>query len=129
MDKLTAFLTGLIALSIGVERIVEILKGLFKWLRDDPPPAKDEDGKIANRRRAVLQIIAVAAGAIASFVINPHAFLPIIPDGRISSPQRWGAAILLGFLASGGSALWNHVLDIVAAIKDVKEKVASTTKP
>ena len=125
MDKLTAFLTSMIALSIGVERVVEIIKGLSKRLREDPDPRVDRDGRIAARRRLALQAIAAAVGAVAALTIGPHDFFDSIPESKYSSPVRWLSALLLGLMASGGSAFWNHALDIVGAIKSVKEQIAA----
>ncbi len=126
MEPLTVFLSSMIALSVGVERVVEIIKGFSKKLREDPKP--DPDGKGAARRRVVLQIIAAVAGAIIALTIGPQAFVKSLPEGNYSNPTRWIAAVLLGLMASGGSAFWNHALDIVGAVKSMKERVANLQK-
>src|SRR5207237_7901915 len=123
MDNLTAFLTSMVALSIGVERVVEILKGFSKWLREDPDPRLDREGETAGRRRAALQLLAMLFGALIAYVIGPKHFIGSLPDGALVSFTRIASSLLLGFMASGGSALWNHALDIVGAIKTVTERV------
>ncbi len=125
MEPLTFFLSSMIALSVAVERVVEIIKGLSPKLREDPDPRVDPQGKGAARRRLVLQGIAAVVGAIAALTIGPHNFLNAIPDGGYQTPVRWIASLFLGLIASGGSAFWNHALDIVGAIKSVKEQVAN----
>jgi len=125
MDTLTAFLSAMIALSAAVERVVEILKGMSQRLREDPDPRKDPQGKGAARRRLVLQVLAALAGATAALTIGPQNFLKVLPDGGYQSPVRWISAAFIGLMASGGSAFWNHLLDIVGAIKNVKEGLAA----
>jgi hypothetical protein len=39
----------------------------------------------------------------------------------------WMGWIISGFLVSGGSAFWNHVLDILKATKVQKEQLANST--
>ncbi len=126
MEPLTVFLSSMIALSVGVERVVEIIKGFSKNLREDPKP--DPDGKGAARRHVVLQVIAAVAGAIIALAIGPKTFVQSLPVGNYTNPTQWIAAVLLGLMASGGSAFWNHALDIVGATKSVKERVANLQK-
>ena len=124
MDTLTAFLSAMIALSAAVERVVEIIKGMSQRLRDDPDPRTDPQGKRAAHRRLVLQVLAALAGAAAALTIGPQNFLKVLPAEGYESPIRWIAAVFIGLMASGGSAFWNHLLDIVGAIKNVKEGLA-----
>jgi hypothetical protein len=124
MDKLAAFLSSMIALSVGVERIVEIIKGLSQKLRDDPHP--DPGGKGSARRHLRLQATAALAGMIVALTIGPHNLFASIPEADYSKPIRWIASLLLGLMASGGSAFWNHALDIIGAVKSVKEQAASS---
>jgi len=125
MEPLTAFLSAMIALSVAVERVVEIIKGMSRRLREDPDPKADPQGKGAARRRLILQALAAFVGAVAALTIGPHNFLRTIPDGGYESPIRWIAAVFLGLMASGGSAFWNHALDIVGAIKSAKEQLTT----
>ena len=76
MDKLTTFLTSMIA-----ERVVEIIKGFSKTLREDPDPKLDPDGHRAAHRRQALQAIAAVAGAGTALTIGPSHFLSMLPDG------------------------------------------------
>ncbi len=125
MEPLTVFLSSMIALSAAVERVVEIIKGFSRKLREDPDPRVDPQGRGAARRRLALQAIAAFVGALAALTIGPHNFLKTIPDGDYQNPTRWIASVFLGLMASGGSAFWNHTLDIVGAIKSAKEQVAN----
>jgi hypothetical protein len=105
---------SMIALSMGVERVVEIIKGMVPWLRTaDPDNDKD------SWRCLVLQVMAAIAGGVIAGVTGPQNFLPWLKGDS----GLWGvpSCILLGLMASGGSAFWNHALDIVGAIKDTKE--------
>jgi|SRR5581483_10701807 len=124
MDDLTGFFTSMIALSVGVERVVEMIKGIVPPLRADPDPATDKDGSKAARRRVVLQALAAMVGALAAYFIGCHRFLPkLLPEDLPFGPHVLGSAVL-GLMSSGGSAFWNHLLDIVGAIKTTREKIA-----
>lgn len=111
MTSLTAFVTAMIALSMGVERIVEILKGAFGSL-------KGHD--------TVIHLLAAVSGFAISMAIGPHQLFPLIPDGGFDSSYRWTGSLLLGLMASGGSAFWNQILDILTAVKTVRETAAQT---
>lgn len=113
VSQLTTFVTAMVALSIGTERIVEIIKGMISQL----------DG-----HDTWIQSVAVAAGAVIALVIGPHELLAVVPAGGFDTAARYWGAALLGLMASGGSAFWNHALDILGAIKDTKEKVAAAGK-
>jgi hypothetical protein len=126
MNDLIAFLTSMVALSAGVERIVEAFKGVFRWLREEPDPLKDPDGSKAAYRRLALQMIATLAGALTVGFIGPSHFLPMLPADTLG--LRVVLSALLGLMASGGSAFWNHALDILGAIKSVKEQDAVEEK-
>lgn len=122
MQTLTSFLTALVALSVGVERVVEVLKGFVSWLRQDPDPSVDPDGRRAARRRAVLQILAALIGTGTALAIGPERFFPGLTEP--GDWRRWAVAVLLGVMASGGSAFWNHALDVLDAVKKTREGLA-----
>ena len=123
MQTVTAFVSTLVALSLGVERVIEILKGFSAYLRQDPDPAVDPTGRQAARRRAIIQILAALIGTGTAFLIGPDAFLSSLHGMADSAWKKWGLAALLGLMASGGSAFWNHVLDIVDSVKKTKEDI------
>jgi hypothetical protein len=120
MNDFIAFLTSMVALSAGVERIVEAVKGLSRRLREDPDPLSDPHGSKAAHRRLALQLVATLAGTVTVGWIGPSHFLPMLPADTLGS--RVVLSVLLGLMASGGSAFWNHALDILGAIKNVKEQ-------
>jgi hypothetical protein len=116
VDKLVIFLTALVALSAAVERVVEIVKGYWPWLRGPPVALEASDGP----RRAALQILSTVTGAGMALSLGPERFLPFTAAGAWTSPLRWTEALLVGLMASGGSGLWNHALDIVESVKKLK---------
>lgn len=118
MDHLTTFVAAMVALSAGVERIVEMLKGMFPWLANSANP----------RRPLVLQVLATVAGGSVAAIVGPNQFLWFL-DKTNNSVSLVGSSVLLGLMACGGSAFWNHVLDIVGAIKTTKESVAKAANP
>jgi hypothetical protein len=120
MDVLVSFLTSMLALSIGVERIVEILKAMIPWLRKEHANEAE-----AARRRYILQMLAASTGALTAAIIGPHNFLPTVIKENEATPHVVMSCVLLGLMASGGSAVWNHMLDIVATIKATRERVVA----
>lgn len=111
-SELGAIVGLLIAVSIASERLVEIIKGYFPWLNEARPDPSTE-----GRRKAVLQILAVAAGVITAFLAQP------ILSNSLSGINDQGIAILsIGLLASGGSAFWNAILSYMLQVKDLKKQ-------
>lgn len=113
--NLTAIISLLVALSVASERLVEIVKGLIPALnQENPDPTKE------GWRRAILQILAVAAGIITAFLASP-----VVP-GNIFHGVTGNLA--LGLLASGGSGFWNSILSYANKAKEVKSAEAASKK-
>ena len=111
-SELEAIIGLLLAVSIASERLVEIIKGYFPWLNEARLNPISE-----GRRKAALQILAVAAGVVTAFLAQP-----ILADS-LSSIDNQGMAILsIGLLASGGSAFWNAILSYLLQVKDLKKQ-------
>jgi len=109
IDKLTSLASLILALSIASERLVEIIKGYIPLL-STPGATKESEG----RRRATLQLMAVAAGIITAWL--SRAYIP----KELSDAMDGRAFLGLGLLASGGSGLWNSVLSYLLKVKDIK---------
>jgi hypothetical protein len=120
MTDFTTLVTLLATLSVAVERAVEIFKGMVPYLSQTLNP-----GAAENRRRAVLQIIAVLFGTVAAYLakgqINAIGAAKWLTDASLHGA---GFAIV-GFLTAGGSAFWNHILDIIGALKTRQENAAN----
>ena len=116
MDHISVFLAAMVALSVSVERIVEIIKGLIPWLATSPSPI----------RPPVLQALATAIGWAAAMGLGPQRVLWFIGDSAVAS---YAAGAVLGLLASGGSSFWNHLLDIVSEIKKAKDRARTGNLP
>jgi hypothetical protein len=112
-ENLTIMVTILITLSLSSERLVEIIKGLIPFLnQENPDPTKE------GWRRTSIQILAVVAGILTAWLASQ------IPDSPIKSANVFA----YGLLASGGSALWNSVLEYLLGLKDVKETEAKVKR-
>ncbi len=122
MDKLSALVATILAVSIASERIVEILKGLFpgSWL------FAPRTGNPEARRCAGIHILAGLCGAFVAWASG----IDVLTLVGISHSPTGGAAshvlgyAVVGLLASGGSAFWNHVLDILQASKVQQDQQA-----
>ena len=115
---LTTFLTAMVGLSVATERVTDTIK---QWIwGDGTPNPKTKPGGV--------QFIAILSGIFVSVLsgLNPlnvsnfHAY-----DWK--SASTWSVCIVTGILASGGSAFWNHLLDILQAAKVMKEQAAYGT--
>lgn len=118
-NMLVRLATTMAAISVAVERIVEILKGwfpgfiLFRTLPDTKPEME---------RVAWLHVFSGGLGALVAYVSHIH-----VLDGITSTSSPHSVALecaLAGLLASGGSAMWNHILDLLKAVKIQREQGA-----
>lgn len=118
--NLSALCAEMVALSVAVERVVEILKqfcGSWPVLKYLFTPRATQ--KMENMRCACLYllsgsiggVIAVRGGIAAQLLPNSHH--PYLSD------------VVAGLLASGGSAFWNHALDLLQATKVSSEQAAA----
>jgi hypothetical protein len=112
MDSISTSITMIIAVSLAVERVTEILKQMVPWLATE----LTDEGK-ERRRRAALQLLAAAIGTLIAFVGNL----------KLGSQTGPGTDVLVGLMASGGSGFWNHALDAVRALK-INTEAAATEK-
>jgi hypothetical protein len=108
--QLPIIVTLVVALSVAVERFVEIIKNSIGFLRD-----KNSDPQKEGYRKVALLVLAVAAGLVTAWLAKP-AIEGIVP-GEWS---RSRGIIALGLLASGGSGFWNSVATYILNLKDIK---------
>jgi hypothetical protein len=115
LDSLPTVITLLIALSVAAERVVEIIKSLFRWLDEAHENPREE-----GFRRAALHALAALSGIIISWLAWPIVaqVLTPIPDNAIG--PRISTVFALGLLASGGSGFWNSMLTYVESLKELK---------
>lgn len=117
IEKLTAIISIILALSIASERLVEIIKGLIPALNEENKnPLKE------GRRRSCLQFLAVLSGIFTAYLANGY-----LPQELSASTNRF-SIIGLGLLASGGSGLWNSILTYFTSVKDIKKSEAINKK-
>lgn len=117
LGTLTLFVTQMIGLSVAAERVTETAKQWIGPLTSQMTPA---------RYAALIQTLAIASGI---FVTAMSGLNPLnVPGfqafawGNHANWMSWGMG---GLLVSGGSAVWNHVLDILKAAKIQREQVAN----
>lgn len=115
---LTTFLTAMVGLSVATERVTDTIK---QWIwGDGTPNPKTAPGWV--------QFIAMVSGVLVSALSGMN---PMNVDGfhpySWKEPRTWAVCIVTGILASGGSAFWNHLLDILQATKVQKENLAYGT--
>lgn len=104
----TTFLTQMVGLSVAAERVTETVK---QWVTSAPANLQQ-----AARRAWIVQSLAIVSGVLVVVVSGAN---PL----NINAKFGW---IVTGVLVSGGSAFWNHLLDMVKAAKIQKEDAANT---
>jgi len=124
MDKITSLLSFFAALSVATERITEIIKGLpglSNWFA-----ATDKTGTTEEFRKVSVQIVAVLAGTLVSYVVRE----PVAKQLNISDASQISFSwyLILGAVASGGSGIWNSALDIVREVNTQKQLVTDKMK-
>jgi hypothetical protein len=115
--SLTLFLTQMIGLSVAAERVTETIKQwLGPWLK----------GWTQDRYAAIIQCIAVLSGMAVTAMsgLNPLK-IPQVNAFDWFNRADWLSWFVTGILVSGGSAFWNHLLDILQATKVQKEQMAN----
>ena len=110
MKSLPTIISLIAALSIASERLVEIIKGMWKWLDE-----KKTDVDQERHRITTIHLIAVVAGIVTASLCRP-VLIQFMPEGWTG--VTW--IVALGLLASGGSGFWNSILSYFLKLKDVK---------
>jgi hypothetical protein len=116
---ITTFLTMMVAISVAAERMVEILKG---WFPNAYPFASRSDATQEMRRCASVHVLAGIFGALVAYFGKINVFAGL----STATIAPWIYYIGAGLLASGGSAFWNQLLDLVHAAKVKREQDAIT---
>jgi hypothetical protein len=118
LSTMTLFVTQMLGLSVAAERVTETIK---QWIS---PAMK---GSTSARYAAVIQTIAIMSGIFVTALsgLNPLN-VPGFKAFAWSNSANWMCWLVGGLLVCGGSAFWNHVLDILQAAKVQKEQLANT---
>ena len=114
VNNLSSVLSLMLAISIAVERVVEIIKGII------PQLSKPWTGNWEYIRFALIHVIAALAGTAVAWLGHKE-IADQVPVLAFDNHLRSGY-LVIGLMASGGSAMWNHALDIVQAMKIGQQK-------
>ena len=118
MENLTSLFSFLAALSLATERITETIKGLpilSRWLAREQTDAAAEE-----LRKSLVRIIAIAVGTGLTMAAREQ--LTAVLGLKIGD---WWMCLIFGAMASGGSSLWNSLLD---AIREFNKQKAVVTQ-
>ena len=127
--NLSAFATAMAALSVASERVTETVK---QWLN----PMEKERRLSWLASDWFTQLVAILSGilVVALSGTDPIGSLGL-SSSHLNLPHvgwgltKWFPLIMAGILVSGGSATWNHILDILKAAKVQKETDANKNLP
>ncbi|HWE85285.1 MAG TPA: hypothetical protein VG267_10105 [Terracidiphilus sp.] len=117
---LTNFVMAMVGLSVAAERVTETIK---QWIWPSGSPT-------SPRNAAMVQTLAIISGVLVSALsgLNPLSVKDFVAY-QWSNHADWMCWCVTGLLVCGGSAFWNHLLDILQATKVQKEQVAYRTGP
>ena len=117
LSAMTLFVTQMIGLSVAAERVTDTIK---QWI--SPFLSRWS----AHRYAAAIQTISIVSGIfVTSFSgLNPLN-VPQFEAFGWRNPHDWMSWLIGGLLVCGGSAFWNHILDILQAAKVQKEQAAN----
>lgn len=127
VSVLTSFVSLMLAISIAAERMVEILKG---WLPDTWLFKPNSNSIEESRRCAAIHVLACLCGMAIAAAGNIDIFKSVAIQGWQHTTDlgfglyRAASWSITGMLASGGSAFWNHALDLIKATKVQQEQKA-----
>lgn len=116
--NLSALCAEMVALSVAVERGVEILKqscGSWPVLTYLFTPRATQ--KTENMRCARLYMLSGSVGGV--IAARSGIAAQLLPGGH-----PYLSNVVAGLLSSGGSAFWNHALDLLQATKVTHEAAA-----
>lgn len=125
MTDVTKFITAMFALSIGLERTVEIAKNVWTSLPFTLPQkmvahwSKQKGKDSPPARSALIQVLTAVLGGVLVYNIGPDQFLG--DSKHTDTTSQILVSALLGALSSGGSAFWNQLLSLVTAAKQTRE--------
>ena len=130
MESLSTAVALLIALSVASERLVEIVKGWIPYLNRKfevtpkrTPKNKKEYFESEGVRKAIIQLMAVAAGIATALLARP-AIVKVLPAWDSTSHF-----LALGLLSSGGSGFWNSIQNSVLQMKTNKAGPGQSETP
>ncbi len=112
---ITSIIALLGVMSLSVERVVEMVKGMIPFLAE-----KHDDKKKERWRRVTLHFVAALAGT-AIALVSQNQIQPLLETIFKGPGIGIPGCIMLGLLASGGSGFWNQTLSIVEEIKQNKK--------
>jgi hypothetical protein len=117
--SLSTFAALMAGISVAVERVVEMIKGFIPGLANSWP-------KHDELRCGTIQLIASAAGMVIAAMM-PAQVKSALPAG-LNMGVGYPMYVVIGLMSSGGSGAWNHLLDILGALKEKQETSASQAK-
>lgn len=117
-----------LTVSLLNERLIEILKTYIPWFADQFDELSDEKTKRQEQfRKIIIQSITIITGVIAASILayEEKEFEWYCFHSAVYKEVN---VIILGVLSSGGSAVWNHIIGFLKAVKDVRRQALSNLK-
>jgi hypothetical protein len=121
VTNLSSLCAEMIALSIAVERVVEILKQFCgSWPVCRLLFTTRSTQSRENMRCACMYMLSGTIGGVIAWRSG-------IAGQLLPGAHPHSSYIVAGLLSSGGSAFWNHALDLLQATKVSSQQAANTS--
>jgi len=128
ISVITKLISVILAVSLASERLVTIIKTNISWLQEPAPTVPPVNNRAEKIRRSVVMLIAfLAAWVTAGFLNKDYSLWGTL---KLGTDETHIPVVIIGLMASGGSAFWTNLLGYVSAVKDVntQKKQVETLK-
>jgi hypothetical protein len=126
LDELSKMITFLLGISLAAERAVTILKTAIPLLEDNREAAAAHSAWNNRWRPLTIQLATFLFCCAASAMLTPGGvFTNWMTTTVALSATASLPVVLVGLLASGGSAFWSNILGYTKAAKDIQKALAS----
>jgi hypothetical protein len=117
ISVITKLISVILAVSLASERLVTLIKTNISWLQEPAPTVPPVNNRAEKIRRSVLMVISfLIAWVTATYSNGNHDFFDTF---KIGHDDTGIYVVIVGLMASGGSAFWTNLLGYVSAVKDV----------
>jgi hypothetical protein len=119
VPSLSVIIAHVVVLSVALERVIEILKGIFPFWPFAGSPSHSATVSAERLRTAVMIVIATAIGTGFCWTFHLNALhVAHVRSGYIA----------VGLAAAAGAAFWNNLLGLMRATRTLKESEAAAGK-
>jgi hypothetical protein len=119
VPALSTIIAHVVVLSVALERLVEVLKGIFPFWPFARSQSKSTSASAEHLRSAAMIVITAALGTGFCWIFR----LNLLHVAHVRSGY-----IAAGLAAAAGAAFWHNLLGLMRADRTLKDSQAATAK-